>query len=82
MAFDRISPIGMERFDYLAAIVACSITNRLRGKGQRALSVSDFVPKWGGSKAKAKMSPDDIQTLVKFWANRVNQHIDYAAKKK
>jgi hypothetical protein len=46
MAFDRIEPFGEERADLRMAIVACTIANANRGKGQKAFKVDDFMPKF------------------------------------
>ena len=47
MAFERVEgPIGMERADMHAAIVASVIANSNRGKGQKAFKPEDFMPNW------------------------------------
>lgn len=47
MAFDRLDPIGNERADLHAGIVASTIANCHRGKSQRAYVPADFMPKYG-----------------------------------
>lgn len=44
IAFDRLSPIGPERADLRAGIIASTVANVQRGKSDRALSVQDFMP--------------------------------------
>jgi hypothetical protein len=44
MAYDRLDPLGDERADYRAAIIAATVANRSRGKGERSYSPADFVP--------------------------------------
>jgi hypothetical protein len=48
MAFDRVcGPIGQQRDDQLAALIAERVTNSLSsGKGRR-MAVTDFLPRWG-----------------------------------
>lgn len=48
MAFDRVEPIGGRRGDLQAGVVAATIANVNRAKGQRAYDVTDFVPEYGG----------------------------------
>ena len=44
MAFSRLEPFGSEA-NYLGfAIVAATVANAHRGKGQKAYEVSDFMP--------------------------------------
>ena len=47
LAFDRIEPIGLERFDVLFSILASTFANCHLGKGQTAYRLKDFMPKWG-----------------------------------
>jgi len=44
LAYMRINPFGEERADLRAGIVASTIANVNRGKGQRAFNPSDFMP--------------------------------------
>jgi len=40
-------PIGGERLDYVAAIIAERITNTYLRKGSNPASLATFLPKWG-----------------------------------
>ena len=44
MAFYRLEPWGEERADLRAGIVASTIANSNRGKGQKPFKVADFLP--------------------------------------
>ena len=48
MAFDQVDPVGGRRGDYQAAVVASTVANANRGKGQRVLTPNDFVLEYGG----------------------------------
>jgi hypothetical protein len=47
MAFDQVEPIGGRRGDLQAGVVAATVANVNRAKGQRAYDVTDFVPEYG-----------------------------------
>lgn len=47
MAFDQVEPIGGRRGDLQAGVVAATVANVNRAKGQRAYAVTDFVPEYG-----------------------------------
>ena len=47
MAYDSIDPIGAERDDWRASMVACTIANANRGKRSRTYKVKDFMPTFG-----------------------------------
>ena len=44
MAYSRLEPWGEERADLRAGIVASTIANSNRGKGQKPFKVADFLP--------------------------------------
>lgn len=47
MAYEQISgPLGPERLDVLSSILAATVANTARGKGQRAKEPKDFIPQW------------------------------------
>jgi hypothetical protein len=46
MAYNRISPIGPDRQDYNAALIAQAVYNSNMGKGRR-LKLDDVRLKWG-----------------------------------
>jgi len=47
MAYDRLDPIGPERADLGAAIVAATVANVHRGRGQAPFRPADFMPQSG-----------------------------------
>jgi hypothetical protein len=57
MAYDSLDPIGDERGDYQAGVVAATLANVWRGKGQKACAPGDFVPRFGAE-------PPDQETLI------------------
>ena len=66
LAYDRVSPIGPERLDHLAALIAATIANSnpWRKNPKKAIPVADFVPEWA-PKPKAS-TPDDQLAFVKI----------------
>lgn len=73
MAFDRISPIGGDRLDILAAIIATTMANCMRGAKQSAYKIGDFIPKWGDATNRSEKSAREIQTVMNAWKTRINQ---------
>jgi hypothetical protein len=49
MAYNRISPIGPERQDYNAALIASTVFNSQRTKG-KPIEIEDMALKWGVKK--------------------------------
>ncbi len=47
LAYSQVDPFGEERADLRAAIIASTVANSVRGKGQRSFTPEDFMPKWG-----------------------------------
>lgn len=57
MAYEKVTgPLGPDRGDQHAAVVASTIANAMRHKG-RAYKVEDFVPRWG---PKPERSSDEL----------------------
>lgn len=47
MAYESVSgPLGPERLDSLFAMLTATVANTARGKGDKAMSPKDFMPKW------------------------------------
>lgn len=44
MAFDSLEPVGELRADVRAGLVAATVANVHRGRGQRAFTPGDFMP--------------------------------------
>ena len=60
----KLEPFGEERADLRAGIVASTIANVNRGKGQRAYKPSEFMPKFGDKVRKT--AKQMWQTLMAF----------------
>lgn len=67
IAYDRIDPIGRNRFDILASLIISWLYTLKTGKSKK---ISEIIPKWyEGTKDKAK----EWNTSMKVWANMVNK---------
>ena len=75
-AFDKIHPIGGVRDDINAGIVAATIANCHRGKGQRAFSAGDFIPDYGDD---LRQSPEDMASIFKAFAIAHNKRAEKGA---
>ena len=47
MAFDRLDPIGPDRGDLHAGIIASTVANVNRGKDSQPFDAADFMPEFG-----------------------------------
>lgn len=48
-AYEQLTgPLGQERDDVLAALVAERVTSMLAGDKSKKVDVKDFIPQWGG----------------------------------
>lgn len=63
-AFDLRNPIGPERQDLMAAIVATTVAN-FSGRAKRQTKPKDFLPTYG---VKKRQSPGDIMNRLKMAA--------------
>lgn len=55
LAYEDVNgPLGQERLDYLAGLVAATAVNVWKGKEERPLGPLDLVEDWGGQRAKAE----------------------------
>jgi hypothetical protein len=63
MAFYQIEPFGPERGDLNAAIVAQTVANRSRGKGERPYKLNHFLPRFG-EKQEQRQSVDNMKATV------------------
>ena len=60
-AYDRISPIGMERLDVLTAMLRATIA-QVNGKKGKQYKVSKFMPQW---KRKSRtQSPAEMEMIL------------------
>jgi hypothetical protein len=58
-AYEQLTgPLGGARGDVQAALIASVIAGVNRGKGQRAPTVADFMPRW--DRAKVRKSPEEL----------------------
>jgi hypothetical protein len=64
----RYGPLGQERDDHLAALVAATIANAMRGKKGRRMKLKDFMPSWGG---KEKQSGKDQLAVLRGLVHRM-----------
>lgn len=69
MAFYEAEPFGMKREDDRAAIVAATVANVHRGKGQRAYRLSDFTPKYQ-KRATSVQQMKQVMHQIAAMANR------------
>ena len=67
MAYERLTgPLGGERADHHAALVAQTVANVNRGKRARRHKLSDFLIKWHQQKQTAQ----DMLAIFRMWAAR------------
>jgi hypothetical protein len=64
MAYDSLDPIGDERGDYQAGIIAATVANRWRVKGERTHKPADFVPQFDAE----PLTLADLAEKAKFLA--------------
>ncbi|MGH7341914.1 MAG: phage tail assembly protein T [Candidatus Rokuibacteriota bacterium] len=63
-AYERIAgPLGAERGDVQAAIVASTIANVNRGKKSRRFMPKDFIPRWDRSGSGAR-TPEAMRNML------------------
>lgn len=62
-AYEQIAgPLGGARGDVQAALIASTVAAVNRGKGQRAPTVADFMPRW--DRARVRKSPEELFKLA------------------
>lgn len=74
LAYNELDPIGSGRGDWRAAMVACTISNAMRGKRGRRAKVRDFMPKFGPVGIRK-------QSIASMRANLNAMTADFAANK-
>ena len=75
MAYNQISPGGLERFDILTAMICCTVANLLKDKG-RTFEIKDFKIDWGADSVERKpVGWKMIKTKLKAWADRHNENL-------
>jgi len=77
MAYYELEPFGEERADLRAAIIACTLANIWRGKGQRSLKPHDFMPdfdKPGKTRGTKQQTTEEMRavmdTFVRAWRRK------------
>ena len=70
LAFDLLSPIGGERWDWLFAWLIVHIISMFNSTPQK---VASFLPKWDGAGSKRPKTLADSAADVKAWAERIKQ---------
>lgn len=64
MAYERIEPFGEERADVRSAINTATLVNVNRGRGQRAVSPSDVMPRFDAAYLPKKSSTEFVAELA------------------
>lgn len=66
IAFGELEPFGPERDDLRSAIVASTVANANRGRGQRAFTPADFMPRFAGAADSKQQSVAEMQHRIKM----------------
>jgi len=53
-----------DTLDFRAGIVASTVANCNRGKGQKAFKPKDFMPDYGGADSKATKGPNQMKMMA------------------
>ncbi|MFW6034562.1 MAG: phage tail assembly protein T [bacterium] len=65
MAYERaFGPLGGERGDYQAALVAQTVANANRGKKQRVRKLSDFLLRWSRQRQSPQQQLEIMRRVV------------------
>jgi len=80
MAYNEISPGGLERFDTLASLICCTMANMMRSKG-RAFTMDDFKINWSPEISKS-VGFNDIKIKLMQWATGHNKKVEKEQKQK
>ena len=78
MAYEKMTgPLGPERADLHAGIIAATIANANRGKGKRRFRPADFMPKWDRPRATTPSAMANmLKTLTRKMGGRVRKRGD------
>ena len=60
IAYDRMSPVGLERAEWGAAMLAAVFANAFRSSKQRAFSPADFLPQWD----RQRKTPEELEQAI------------------
>jgi|SRR5699024_10309356 len=75
-AYERVTgPLGPERADIHAGIIASTIANANRGKGGKKAKPKDFIPKWDRPSAQSASQQLNVvkQLNQRFGGERVKR---------
>ncbi len=70
-AYHQIEPWGEERADLRAGIIASTIANVNRGKGQKVFTPDDFMPHFN-AKPKQPMSEEQMAAVMTQFTSQHN----------
>jgi len=73
LAYDRFDPIGLDRGDWQAALIASTVANSVRAKGDRPSRVEDFVFKFAGDR-EPETSAANIERMEQQMTAFARQH--------
>jgi len=73
MAMYEISPWGEERADIRAGCVAATQYNLTRGRGAKAMKISDFLPDFA---PKKRQTPQEMANLLNMYADAHNARLE------
>lgn len=66
MVLEQIEPFGDRRADILAGIIAATVANVNRVKGQKPMAPEDFMIKWEKPAAKVQSPNDQLARMLLF----------------
>jgi hypothetical protein len=73
-AWYELNPWGEDRADLRAGIIASTIANTNRGKGQKAFKPSDFMPEFDKPPPKPQTQAE-MASLMNVFAARQNAYV-------
>ena len=68
MAFYRLNPFGLERFDYLASMQVAATLNAAGRR--RPVKINDVLPNWAGT--RKQKSDEELVQFFRDFAARYN----------
>ncbi len=72
IAYNQLEPIGEERADLRAGIIASTVANVHRGK-RKAFKASDFMPKFEQNQGGVTQSLASMKAMMQRFGNYVRQ---------
>jgi len=68
--FESLDPSGEDRADWRAAMIASTVANAFRGRGQRAFKPQDFMPKFQTARQKTANMEEQILGWARMMSSR------------